>query len=48
MAGIPNWNPPLMGAVVEVVEDEAVGRTERTLAEEELDVVEEMFWGSSV
>ena len=48
MAGIPNWNPPLMEAVVEVVEDEAVGRTEEMQAEEELDVVEEMFWGSSV
>ena len=48
MAGIPNWSPPLMGAVVEVVEDEAVDRTEEMLAEEELDIVEEMFWGSAV
>ena len=37
-----------MGAVVEVVEDEAVDRTEEMLAEEELDIVEEMFWGSAV
>lgn len=33
---------------MEVVEDEVVDRTEGMLAEEELDIVEEMFWGSAV
>ena len=47
MAGIPNWSPPLMPAVVEVVDNEAVGRIEGTLAEEELEA-EGLFGGSSV